>query len=227
MVRSSFKSWSLALVVGVLLAAPAAHAIPALQIYSPDAEWDAAHETWVITASTFELWVIGDVGGKGSIYNVDLAASFYGTAGTINVTPLNPLDPMPVVDLNPTLNRPGYSGLTNHDEFKLADGHMYWTIGDFTSTADAIQNYQPGGASDTGTGQIMKFTVHVTGYDAVHFDAFDHYYTENGAHQTTHYVFNPPSHDAGTTTEELPEPSTMLLLGTGALGLALSARKKS
>jgi hypothetical protein len=219
--RPSLYAWSLAFAAALFLAAPAAHALPALQLYSPDAEWDAAHETWVISASTFELWVIGDVGGKGSILNVDLAASYYGAAGTIDVARIDPTDAIPTLDPNPTLDRPGYSGLVTHEEFSLADGHTYWTIGDFTSVSDNIIDVQPG-KTGTSTGEIKKYTITVTGYDSVHFDAFDHYYTGNGA--TAHYTFAPFTHDAGTT-QEIPEPSMMLLFGTGLIGLAFRARR--
>ena len=218
MFRLISKLQSSALAAVLLMAAPTAHALPALQIYSPDAVYDASNQTWVITSSTFELWVIGDVGSKGTIYNVDLVASTYGSGGTITLTPALPIDPLPELD------RPGYSGLTNHDEFKNADGHTYWTIGDFTETTDTITDYQPGSTS-TGFGEIKKFMVHVTGYDAVHFDAFDHYFTGGGTTQNAHYVFSPPSHDATTTTEELPEPSALLLFGTGIVGLVATRKR--
>lgn len=224
MSRPSVKSWFFGVGAGLLLAAPSAYALPALQIYSPDAVWDATHETWLITSSTFELWVIGDVGGRGEIYNVDLSGSGYGTAGTVTIMPILGGANL-AEDPSPELNRPGYNGMTSNDEYAMADDHHFWTIGDFTSTADNIIDYQPGEIGSS-TGEIKKFIVHVTGYDAVHFDAFDHYFTGTGAHQTTHYVFAPNSHDATSTTEELPEPNTMLLLGTGVLGLAFGVRRK-
>jgi len=217
--------------------APAAMALPALQLYIPEAAYDMTLKTWIITEDDFEIWVIGDVGGKGTIYNVDLAASVYGSSGSVSITPSDPLAPTPLIDLTPNLDRPGYNGLLNHAEYKNADDHMFWTIGDFTTTDDAILNYQPG-EDGTGTGEIKKFLVHVSGYEAVHFDAFNHYFTENGAHQSPNYVTAPYSHDAtggggaagsgGSSGSggDLPEPSALLLIGSGLVGLVVSRRKK-
>jgi hypothetical protein len=227
----------LASLIACAACAPAAMALPALQIYIPESVYDTVLQTWVITDDTFEIWVIGDTGGKGDILNVDLAASVYGSGGSVSLTPSDPLDPTPLEDLTPNLDRPGYDGLVNHAEYKNADDHMFWTLGDFTSTSDPILNYQPG-QTDTGFGEIKKYMVHVTGYEAVHFDAFDHYYTGRGAHQQTNYVFAPFTHDAtgeggtggtggtGGAGGDLPEPSALLLMGSGLAGLIGVRRKK-
>jgi hypothetical protein len=221
-----------------LLAAPVAHAIPALQLWSPDAQYDAENQTWVLTEGTFELWVIGDVGSKGTIYDVDLAASYYGTSGNITLTALN-LDDIdgqaPVVDPTPE-DAGGYDNIINHDEYKSADGHLFYSIGDLSSTAYDIQDYQPGADPSTSTGTIYKLMVSISGYEAVHFDAFDHYFTGGpnpngrGADFQTHYVFAPFSHDAtgggGGGGGDAPEPGSLWMLGAGFAGLLIQARRK-
>ena len=86
MIRSTRALTSALFLATLLVAAPVAHAIPALQLYSPDAVYDENLETWVLTEGTFELWVVGDVGNKGSIYDVFLAGSYYGTSGNVTLT---------------------------------------------------------------------------------------------------------------------------------------------
>lgn len=214
--------------------APAAFALPALQIYSPDATYDYALETWVITDDTFELWVVGDVGGKGPISDVTLAASAYGS-GTMTFNG----GTLPV-DTNYADKEGFKNGVQNHAEYANADSHQFFDIGDFTSTSDTIQDYQPG-ATGTGTGEIKKYTVHVTSFDAVHFDAFDTYYTGRSgtASYQLHGVFAPFSHDAtggggeggsggsgGGGGTPMPEPASMFLIGGGALAIALTNRRK-
>jgi PEP-CTERM motif len=211
------------------IAAPAAHAIPALQLYSPDAFYDPSAESWVINDSSFELWVVADVGSYGTIYDVDLAGSFYGSSGSILFTPIGSA-PAPVIDPNPS-DAGGYDNIIHHDEYANADTHQFWSLGNMSSTSDAIENYSPTGAGDTSTGTILKYMVTVSGYEAVHFDAFDHYYTgSDGASSAdfkAHYVFAPPSHDlTGGRRGQAPEPGSMSLFAVGLAAMFLAARRK-
>ena len=216
--------------------ATTAHAIPALQLYSPDAVYDNASESWLVTSNSFELWVVGDVGSKGSIYDVDLAASFYGTSGSIVITPL--VGPALLTDPTPE-DAGGYDNIIHHAEYANADGHEFWHIGDLTSTADPIQDYT-GLTSGTSTGTIFKMMVSVSGYEAVHFDAFDHYYTGGGqgasANYQTHYVFAPFSHDltggggsggsGGSGGVDVAEPGSLWMFGVGLAGMIAAKRRK-
>jgi hypothetical protein len=232
-VHRSSRAFVISVLLGVAmvaLAAPAAHAIPALQLYCPDAVYDTSLETWVVTDDTFELWVVGDVGSKGTIYDVDLAASFYGSGGSISITPISPTA-APTIDLNPS-DAGGYDNIIHHDEYAKADSHQFWSLGDLTNTDSTIQDYS--GGTGTSTGTILKYMVHVSGYDAVHFDAFDHYYTGTGggasAGYMTHYVFAPLSHDLTDTgpPTDAPEPGVLWLFGAGLTGLLVrKGRKKS
>jgi hypothetical protein len=212
---------AVASVAALLLIAPFAHAIPPLQLYSPDAVYNAGSDTWIISENTFDLWVIGNVGAFGPIMGVDLAASYYGTSGSITMLPGLAEDPDYAL-------KPGYDNITHHSEYALASGHKFYSIGDFTSTSDFIQDYVTG--ATTGTGEIKKFTFHITGYDAVHFDAFDHYASGDvgSANYQLHSVFAPFSHDAtgGGGSNDLPEPGMLALFGSGLIGLAAAARRK-
>ena len=225
--------------------APSAHAIPPLQLYCPDAMYDDNLDTWVITDTSFELWVVGNVGGLGvPIQSVYLASSAYGAGGDISLTPsFTEVSEPAHLQTEPNLN-----GMLNHDEYKNADQHRFWSLGNMTSTSDNIWDFNkdfdplnPGAAQSTGT--IIKIQVHVTGWDWVHFDAFDHYCADNGASYKTHYVFSPNSHDltsnggsggsggsggaGGSGGGEAPEPGSIWLLGAGLLGTVLARRQGS
>ena len=213
----------------MIVAAPVAHAVPALQLYSPDAVYNADLQTWVLTEGTFELWVVGDVGRVGSIEDVFLSGSVYGTSGDVTVT-LNGVELSDALEQDYTAAG-GYDNVTHHAEYANADGHLFWSVGDLTSTADQIADYQPG-ADGTSTGTILKLMISISGYEAVHFDAFDHYFTGGGspngrnAGYRDHYnsVFAPFSHDA--TSGEAPEPGSIWMLGVGLAGLVATARRK-
>lgn len=216
---------SLVVLASVTFAATA-HAIPALQLYSPDALYDTKTSSWLITSNSFELWVVADTGDKGEIYDVDLAASCYGSSGSVVITPDKPIDPNPSHELE-------YNTVTQHAEYANADSHLFWSLGDFAVGTDPIMNYVDGSGATTGT--IMKLMVNVSGFDAVHFDAFDHYVTGAGgqANYQIHPTFAPFSHDltdngvggSGGAGGDAPEPGTLSLVGFGIAGM-LAARKK-
>ena len=220
----------------ILVAAPAAHAIPALQLYSPDAVYDQTIDngTWVLTEGTFELWVVGNTEQFGGIYDtifdVDLAASMYGSSGSVTVTLVS--DGSAVGEDSDPSNggTNAYDQITNHEEYKGTDNHMFWTLGDLAGTPDTIEDYAGDG---TGTGKILKLMVSISGWEAVHFDAFDHYVTETGAGFKNNYKFAPCSHDAtggggggGGGGGSAPEPGSFWMLGAGLAGLVATARRK-
>jgi hypothetical protein len=226
---------------GLLFLAPASsYAIPTLQLYIEGSSYDSSTETWTIDSSNFKLWVLGETDQFGTIFDVNLVvAHLAGETGSISFTPTTAtagLLPAPgdaSTPGAPVLNGSGSgtapitgdgSALPSHGIFGAGTDWDTYLLGDFSLQDSPIGDYTTGACPGAGCtwpalGQINVYDVAVTGYSAVHFDAFDHVISGS----KTKYVFAPFSHDAETTS--VPEPNTLLLLGSGFLGLWALKRK--
>jgi hypothetical protein len=127
------------------------------------------------------------------------------------------------------------SQLAGHGVFPT-DFYEYY-IGDVGSDVEEVYNFNPpedySGDSyyidypddlanlDSGRGEIKTFHVEVEGYTWADIVAYNHVVKSNGM---ARYVFSPFSHDGGGGTA-IPEPATVLLLGSGLISLA-GLRKK-
>ena len=228
------------LAVFFLLLPSAALALPELQLYLEGGSYNTLTESWELSGvDTARLWVIGDVGAKGNLYNVMLYAAYAEQTGAVTIT-LNPtttggyggfVDPSTPV---------GVGGLSTETETgttppKLSGHGIYgagvaWSgfeLGNFTLKDSPIADFQNSLPSPEARklGQINVYEVVVEGLLAggLHFDITG-YYLKN---KTQKDVFGPYSHDADAGfSVSVPESSTMLLLGFGLMGLAGFGRKK-
>ncbi len=202
----------------MLILASSSFAVPNLQLYIPGGSYNSSSETWVTSASSFEVWVVAANLNHGDIYDINLVASLMsGEApmnGGLTITPFGgsattfdasdyaygtpPIgDPLPSHGIFPT----NYVQMLVAN--KTTDG-PFVTVPDYTSSTGS-NNY----------GQIFKFNVSTT-YDYVHFDAYGYYNCPDGRR-----IFAPFSHDAERGTPPVPEPATMLLFGIGMAGAGI------
>lgn len=220
-----------ALLVFILLIAlvftfyQSAFAIPALQLYIEGSNYDASEESWITTASSFKLWVLGDVKSYGTIFDIKLAFAYpTGEIGSVSYSPtttglltdpsvpINPYDQVNGADGTVPLLGDG-SPLPTHGIYGPGTSWTSYRTGDLTLTDSPIGDFiTTFPSSFPSSGQINVYDVTVSGYSSVHFDAFDHIVVgQNHAN----YKFAPFSHDASV----IPEPASFMLLGLGLLGI--------
>lgn len=212
--------------------APAAQAVPTLQVYIEGATYDNQEESWKITSASnapLRLWAVGNVagnGGKGPIYDVKAAFAYSSSAGdvSINIAPTTTngyggfTDPS--VSTAPTHvaihtdgSRPVRSNgkkLPKHGVYGENTHWQEWSFGDFTSTDSPIADFMDAfpQAPVEAAGQINAYEVSVTGLaegEWVHVDLHGSIFNRSGKLKS---VFAPFSHDAEFALLDAPITST-------------------
>jgi len=222
-----------------LLAPGQAKALPELQLYLEGATYDTTTETWVLSSpGPLRLWVLGDVGDKGTISNVNLAIAYSSTLYwnvSFTLTPsttgglggfTDPSTPgTPTFSQEQNGTTPKLSdgkNLPSHDIYGTGTAWSEFHLGNFDKTDSPLADFSGSFPSPTSEmGQINVYDVSATVSDpnftgplALHFDA----YNSVQAGQKSKAIFAPFSHDGEGTITGTPEPSTMAIAGLGMLG---------
>jgi len=211
----------IATVVLTAMLSQAALAIPALQIYIPDATWDASTQTWVTGASDFELWIITANTDSKPIYDLTLAVALAsGQAPVAGALSIDGTDYDSFAYGTPPSWGDDAGDYPPHGIYPTNYVEMY--VSPLVNTyPETVHNMQPGSYDDTAPGKIFKFDVSTT-YEWVHFDAYGFFNETDGR-----FTFVPNSHDGEKgriPPPNIPEPTTLLLFGS-ALAVAGGIKK--
>ena len=242
------------LTVGLLtVGAPAAHAVPALQLDIAGGYYDSITQTIMTNANTFTLYALIDTTARPgsapsltSTYYISAALEpLTSTAANLGSFSVNGTNVNVTSDMTYGTPPIEVAGVATTDPGDLAPHGQYPTyFREFAFSFNPLQTASiyntattPGGitANLGGTGLLYAaFQVDMTGMNpnyALHFDLYNerigHCVPGCPTDLDVNY-FAPFSHDAQTTTTRgVPEPSAALLLGIGLVAFGVWQRKRA
>ncbi len=213
---------------------------------SPDGVLDMTNGTLVISVPDDE---------EGTIHVYDSSATeinLLTLAGESNPGVYNPLDNANIdiltdVDGNDAYNPkdnfypdlPTELSWNNHFPFKdNMSNFILFDLGGFTDSDEPLYDYNadyiapplmPDNTNEDG--EIKEFSIDITGFTMAHIDVYalgadDTWYVNPNSHDAT-WVFEEEEPGGGGGGDPIPEPSTLILLGAGIVGLVAYRRKKS
>lgn len=223
---------------GLLLLAPASsYAVPTLQLYSDNAFYNTSTESWFTFENPFTLQVIGADQPNSTTYIGDVQLHFavpdeyWTTAGSITIEGEG-IGPLTINSSDFVYGIP--ENLTNANNFEARkhgtyEAH-YYTIDLpdlMVSTAgETVYNYvdlidgTPFASIGHDTGDIQYYEVAYSEFFLIHADLTGTAYYSDDKYTKE---FAPFSHDADFPS--VPEPNTLILLGSGFLGLWAAKRR--
>ena len=222
--------------------APAAHAVPALQLDIAGGFYDTTTQTIMTNENTFTLYALLDPGVRSTpvtgTYYLSVALSpatsspaslgsftFGGT--NVDVTSGMTYGTPPIELGGVATTDPG--DLAPHGTYPTYFREFVFTFNPLNTSSVYNTALTPGGIQ-AGTGLLYAaFTVDRSLLNSpyqLHFDLYNESFKLRTG-DTDVNRFAPFSHDAGTTTRGVPEPSTALLMGVGLLGFGVWQRKRA